>query len=475
MKFDIRGILMVAGFSLAVVIGGCAGTRGPGGVRDKDNPYAFLDDAAMDKFDDDLHDLQKAIERGDAPAEVSLRRAIGEQARQYQSALISALNDNSSMQRRRMASIVLGFTGDASVVGPLMLKVEEDEPESVRHMAVLGLATLDRKLRDFPKHADLMAVLRRVMENKDTSASMRRSAVQAYAAAYDRVLNDSISPLRDRFVSDKDLGVQVASVNALGDIGDKAATTDLIGVGLSHPSSEIRLASAISLGKIQDSRVIVPALVISASDDENTLVRREAVNSLTAHFASDPDVVFSALMLGLTDFGDGVREAAALALARTKDSRAIDPLLQATGDRTAIVRRAAADGLGNLLTKEKEVSAFPLVDLLADQTPAVRASAQKSLVKITTRDFGDDQSKWRGYFYVTYKELDPANAYVGKPKPRMTSNITGGGGRTSSSRPSTGRSTSGTRPSSSGTRPSSSGTRTSGTGTRGSGTTPRRN
>ncbi len=471
MKRYAHAVLLAGGISLAALLGGCA--SGASAKKGETN-YSYLDDQALEKFDADLTRLAAAIQRSDASSEASLRRQIGEQARQYQGALISALSDGSSVQRRRLAGVALGFTGDIAVIAPLLSKVNDnDEPESVRHMAVLGLATLDRKLREYPRHDELMQTLRGVLESRDTSASMRRSAVQAYAAAYDRVLNDSISPLRDRFMSDPDIGVKITAVNVLGDIGDTAATQDLIGVGLGSEITDVRAASAIALGKIQDARLIIPALVDSSMNDESAEVRREAVSSLAAHFSADPDTVHSALLLGLSDFNDGVRESSALALARTADVRAIDPLLQATGDRTAIVRRAAADGLGQLLNKEREVSAYPLVDLLSDQTPEVRKAAQVSLAKITTNDWGDDQARWRSYFYKTYPALDPANAYAGQPKPRMTTSITGGGARSSStsrpssSRPSTSRPSSGTNRNSSAQPSRNTGTnRSSGTSRR---------
>ncbi len=467
------GAIVIAGFSLTVLLGGCASS----GAKDKVDNYSYIDDKALEKLDFDLKMLSEAVDRADDNGEKALRTAISEQARRYQGALISALSDFSSTPRRRLAGVALGFTGDTSVIGPLIDKINDtDEPESVRQNAVLGLATLGTKLREYPKHDALMNTLRAVMDDKDTSPSMRRTAVQAYAAAYDKVLNDSISPLRDRYMGDSDLGVQVAAINAMGDIMDVSATTDLIH-GLTMPSDEIRIASAIALGKLPDpNKTIVPALITASQEDEMGDVRREALNSLASHFAGDPDTVFSALLFGLSDFDDTVRESAALALAWTADERAVDPLIQATGDRAAIVRQAAAEGLPNLLPKEKESQAYVLVDLLSDQNPLVSRSAQSSLVKITTKNYGDDQSQWRKYFYKAYPALDPANAYVGKPKPRMTSNLQGSGGsRTSSSRTTPRTGTSGTRTSSSGNRTGTSGTRTGTSGTRNTGTSGTRN
>lgn len=440
------------------VLTGCATSKR---TEDPSNNYSYLDDKALEKLDSDLNLLRQAIDRADENSEKSIRRSISEQARRYQVALISALSDYSSTPRRRIAGVALGFTGDVTVIGPLLDKINDmGEPESVRINAVLGLATLGSKLRDFPRHDQLMNTLRNVMENRDTSASMRRSAVAAYAAAFDKVLNDSISPLADRLLGDSDLGVQIAAINALGDIGDPAAAPDLIHA-LTLPSEELRVAAAIALGRVPDSnREVVPALIEASDSDESGDVRREAISSLVFHYRSDPDTVFGAIMFGLTDLDDDVRESATLALAQTSDERAIDALIQATGDRAAIVRLAAADSMPMLVTKEKESLAYPLVDMLSDQNPMVSRAAQSSLVKITGKNMGDNQGQWRTYFYKAYPQLDPASAYVGKPKPRMTSNLQGSGSRSTGSR-TTSRPGATTRPSSSSsTRPSSSGTRT---------------
>ncbi|MCC6151419.1 MAG: HEAT repeat domain-containing protein [Planctomycetes bacterium] len=468
MKYHV-GVMVLAG--LCLLAGGCAGTKS---TEDKSNNYSYLDDKTLEKMDNDLSLLAQAIDRADENSESSLRRGISEQARRYQVALISALSDYSSTPRRRLAGVVLGFTGDVSVIGPLLDKInDEDEPESVRINAVLGLATLGEKLRDYPRHDQLMNTLRAVMANKDTSPSMRRTAIAAYAVSYDKVLNDSISPVVDRFVGDSVMGVQVAAVNALGDIGDVSATSDLI-YGLSLPSDELRVASAIALGKLADpNKVIVPALIAASEDDEAADVRREALSSLVSHFRGDPDVVFGALLFGLSDLDDAVRESAAIALAETTDERAIDSLIQATGDRSAQVRLAAAESLPLLVTKEKESLAYPLVDLISDQNPLVSRAAQSSLVKITGKNLGENQSQWRQYFYKAYPALDPATAYVGKPKPRMTSNLQGSGGSRTSGTRTSGTRTSGSRTPSSGTRTSGNTGRTNNSGNRNTGNTGR--
>ncbi|MCA8945086.1 MAG: HEAT repeat domain-containing protein [Planctomycetes bacterium] len=424
-KWSIAVLASVCLMSLAT---GCSSTPASED-GDTGTDRSYIEDDTLEAFDRDLRSLALAILQADADAERSLKTKIGESARMYQKALISALYDDSSTPRRALSAVMLGFTGDSSVVSPLIEKVkDEDEPESVRLNAVLGLATLGDKLRDYEKHNELMSAFSSQMEVKEASFAMRRASIFAYSVAFDGALNDSILPLRDRFLSDSDVRVQIAAINAMGDIGDPNAVPDLAVVGLDHPDPEIRAASAVALGKIADPTRVLPALVQACLDDSAT-VRRQSIDAISKHYGSDPERVYATVITGLSDFDSRVREASALALARFDDTRAIDSLLQATGDRTAVVRQAAAESLGQLITYDREKEAFPLVELLTDQNPGVQASALNSLTSITRNDFGSDQVRWQKYFYSKYPEIDPANMYGDGPKPRVNSGISSSNSR----------------------------------------------
>ena len=420
-------ILMFMGLLLA----GCSGTPaadGSDGAGSGENIY--LDDTALESFDADLRRLDTAIRRADVQAEKSIRAKISEGARRYQTALLSALHDDDSFKRRRLAGVLLGFTGDVAVVEPLLNQMQnEDEPESVRLNAVLGLSVLGGdKLKDYPKHERLMGLLAAQMSNSESSYAMRRTSVLAYSAAFDGALNDSLAPLENRFLSDGDVRVQIAAITALGDIGSVGSVENLILIGLAHPMPEIRAETAIALGKIPEADRIVPALA-DAANDESATVRREALDSIARHYGSNPELVYTTLVTALSDFDSTVRESATLGLATTADPRGIDALLQATGDRTAIVRRAAAESLGKLISLDDEKSASPLVALLSDHDPTVQRAAQLGLANVTRQDYGGDQDRWQKYYYTKYPDLDPANAFVGKPKPRIRSGIYNTGNR----------------------------------------------
>lgn len=427
MRWHVPAVILSAACGLLLGTSGCATgtTSQPATGAEK----AYLDDKTLESFDADLKALSLAIERGDTQAEGALRTKVGEAARRHQKALVSALYDDDSTARRAIAGVLLGFTGDTAVVPALLGAVSNaEEPERVRLNAMLGLDALGEKLRDYKEHKSLTNTLVERMAAADASYNMRRAALQTYATAFDGARQDSLVPIRDRFLSDPDIRVQMAAVTALGDIGDPIAVPDLTMVGLAHPEPEIRAASAIALGKIADPARCIPAL-LDATADENAGVRREALDGLSRHYGSNPEQVYAALVTGLADFDAQVREASALALARVREARAVEPLLQATGDRTAVVRQAAVESLGLLIVPEREKDAYPLIELLADQNPGVQQATLAALANVTGSDFGNDQGRWRDYYWTKYPELDPAKLYDGKPKPRITSGITNTGSR----------------------------------------------
>lgn len=415
---------------LGLLVAGCAGT--PRDDMASSEP-AYVSDSMLEAFHGDLQSLSIAIELADAAAERSLRATLADTSRMYQRALLSALYDDSSTPRRRVAAVMLGFTGDAAIVPALLDTVNNGhEVDSVRTNALLGLAVMGDRLRDFSDHDALMRGITNAMQDPDSPPAMRRAAITTFAVAYERGAGESIMPLRALYLSDPDSQVKIVAVNAMGDIGDPAAVEDLRTAAEGHPDTHVQIAATIALGKIEDPNRAIPALETAARDD-HPRVRRHAIDALARHFRSDPDRVYTAVLLGLADFDERVRESAAIALARIGDDRAISPLLQATGDRTAIVREAAAAALGNLITQEREKEAYPLVELLADQSHTVQAAAITSLSRVTGTDHGSDQTRWRRYFYTKYPDLNPANLYDGKPKPRFSTGISTGQRRATTS------------------------------------------
>jgi HEAT repeat protein len=115
-----------------------------------------------------------------------------------------------------------------------------------------------------------------------------------------------------------------------------------------------------------------------------------------------------------------VREAAAWALRRIGDKRAVEPLIQALRDEDHDVRRAAAEALGRLgdpraveplvlALKDKEIrwdaiealgkladpqAIEPLVPLLRDESSMVRTTAAEALEKLNWQHTQDENALW---------------------------------------------------------------------------------
>jgi HEAT repeat protein len=264
------------------IMAGCS--SGPDIPEELSHEKTYLDDKAMEAFNADLMMLSASVDRGEEDSVKALRGKISESARVYQRALVSALYDDTSTPRRAMAAVLLGFTGDAAVIGELIkIVADTDEAESVRMNAVLGLTELDDKLRDYKDHKALMLVLGNTMVDVTSNASLRRACVYAYATAFDPRHGDSAQPVRGRFTNDPSPDVQIAAIYSLGDpMNDKGAVPLLATIGVRHPDPEIRAATAIALGRIDDPEKCIPALV-AACQDEDAMTRREAMDAISRH------------------------------------------------------------------------------------------------------------------------------------------------------------------------------------------------
>lgn len=159
------------------------------------------------------------------------------------------------------------------------------------------------------------------------------------------------------------------AVRALGRSADKRAIGPLIAL-LSNKSPELRARAADSLGELGDP-CAVPAIV-ALLDDGDMSVRDRAVWAL-GQLAWQPAAA------DLQDPRTGVRLAAACALAKASDPRALAPLLAALQHESPEIRSRGADGLGDLRDKH---SVAALIAALKDRDRRVRGSAAGALGNI---------------------------------------------------------------------------------------------
>ncbi|MFH1208933.1 MAG: HEAT repeat domain-containing protein [Candidatus Omnitrophota bacterium] len=189
------------------------------------------------------------------------------------------------------------------------------------------------------------------------------------------------------------------TARALGEIGDARAVDPLIKVLKYDENWLVRTDAAEALGKIGDAQAI--PVLRSALKDSDSYVRKHAavalgmidaknVKSLIKVLREGNEIIHAdalrenfdvaPLIKSLADSNSDVRRsAAAEALGKVGEIRAVESLITALKDRVPSVRNAAAAALG--LIKDPR-SIIPLSDALSDKEPSVRKSAMEALISI---------------------------------------------------------------------------------------------
>ena len=223
---------------------------------------------------------------------------------------------------------------------------------------------------------------------KDKDYDIRSAAEEALDKLVDaRAVQPLIKALGNR-----NSNVCEAAVHLLGKLGDARAVKPLINA-LGARERYVRNAAAKALVKIGDARAVEP--LINALGDGDSVVRQVAAEGLgklgegravepliTALGGEKEDILHEfplALSLGLIKAMDeekDVRRAAAEALGNLGDSRAVEPLIKALGDKDDGVRWAAANALGKLGDSR---AVEPVIRALGNTDRAVRRAAAEAL------------------------------------------------------------------------------------------------
>jgi HEAT repeat protein len=89
-----------------------------------------------------------------------------------------------------------------------------------------------------------------------------------------------------------------------------------------------------------------------------------------------------------------VKEVAAQALGEIGDPRAVDSLVNTLGDKNWEIRSTVTKALGKIGDYR---AIQPLINLLRDRSENVRWTASQALKAITGESFGEDISKWERF------------------------------------------------------------------------------
>lgn len=166
--------------------------------------------------------------------------------------------------------------------------------------------------------------------------------------------------------------------------------------GIKTPDERITelkaLAARSASGTPDEQQRLCADLAAELQREQDPLVRMEILKAL-ASFQNPTAAVM--LRAGMADSDDEVRIACCEAWTKRGGPEAVEHLSQALGGDTSLeVRLAAARGLG---ASKDQKALGPLVEVLADNDPALQNCAVQSLRQISGQDFGGDIQKWRQY------------------------------------------------------------------------------
>ena len=174
---------------------------------------------------------------------------------------------------------------------------------------------------------------------------------------------------------------------------------DAVANALADKDADVRMAAALDLVSIRDSRA-APVLIAFLRGNDR-FRRQHAADALGE--LRDP-VAVPPLIEALRGPDWDLREPAAGALGAIGDARAVPPLLQALKSQDPTLRTRAAGALGEIGDR----SAVPaLIAALRHPDEYTREAAAEALKTLTGQDFGEDSDQWRAWWEQNKATLAP--------------------------------------------------------------------
>jgi HEAT repeat protein len=287
--------------------------------------------------------------------------------------LIGALRDK-DWRVREAAAWALGKIGDERAVEPLIATLR-DKDSDVRKAAASALEKINPNWHTTEEAkrqvSEFIAALR------DENSYVREAAASALekinpnwhtTEEAKKQVSEFIAALRD-----EDENVRKAAADALVKIGTPAVEPLI--AALRDEDWRVREVAASALGKIGDERAVKP-LIIALGDKD------EAASKFGLFFEDIPQ---TAVFFEVKDWR--VRAAAASALGKIGDKRAVEPLIAALRDEYRCVREAAACALEKInpnwhTTEEAKRQVPKFITALGDRDSNVRKGAASALVMI---------------------------------------------------------------------------------------------
>ncbi|MFO7322058.1 MAG: HEAT repeat domain-containing protein [Chloroflexota bacterium] len=249
--------------------------------------------------------------------------------------------------------------------------------------------------------------------------AVRFEAAQKLGASNDR---RAVAPLIDA-LPDDNAKVQYAALSGLIKLGDPSAAHALVDLLLSDPDSRVwdllklgigqrlrsglldmitpgdipladRLAAALEEEILDEQQQAFIVRLLGRTRDTRAvdmLINRLAEDTLTMQAAAAEALGYigdlravTPLLPCLSSPSDAVREVAIEALGRLGDPRAVDPVIAALSDEHEWVRRAACVALGQLGEKR---AVEPLAEALGDEFSIVQDAAFEAIKHLSDTSF----------------------------------------------------------------------------------------
>lgn len=302
--------------------------------------------------------------------------------------LVKALSYNKDSNRiehikvRKEAATALGEIGDTRAVQPLIAALVSSAPDVAKEaqdaLVRLGKPAVEPLISVLGRDENLSAVAAQVLLRiglpslQPLSTALGRSYGDAHLAkAVVGVLVRLGAPAVEPLIAaldDNNRQVRMVVAEGLGRLGDPRAVNPLLHIAM-HIGEDATMAAA-AIVKI-GPRAVEP--LITALEDENPNVRNAAAEALGK--LGDPRAI-KPLNIALRDHKIDTKGTEALVKLNVAD--AVEPLLEMLKDGNSDIRRTAAVSLGDL----REARAVqPLITLLKDSNGDVRKAAATALVR----------------------------------------------------------------------------------------------
>lgn len=276
---------------------------------------------------------------------------------------------------RRLNAIGFFHNQDQASDTTLLIPLVRDADAAVRTAAVIALGSINAVSTDarIERETDYTCVPPLVAALDDTAPEVREAAAEALGGVRSA---DAVAALSRR-LRDPEVKVVLAVIRAIGHIGASEAALALAPL-LKAPDSRVRTSAAYSLSWLCSPETLQPLL--DASDE--TALATPVGNAISCILEKGPNELAVDPLIRLLGRLPRPDYPVISALGKTRDPRAVEPLVKLLADRSSDVRRWAAGALGDIA----DPRAIPaLTRLLKDPESGVRGAAARAFGRM--RDF----------------------------------------------------------------------------------------